>query len=153
MRKLTLMKWTLALGSLTLTAWRLPDIIETVGSKMSPELAMGGKGVVGNDALSLLKSKSGAPTAELPKAATADELVLFGGAGLSDAQRAAILREAARRAPANQPTNVPQFGGGKASPVRSPDQPASNSPADGVSPASLEQLTRELEKLVPGGGN
>lgn len=152
MRKVTLIKWTLTLGSLTVTAWQLPDIMDRVGKTMNPALAMGGKSAIGPDALSLLKGKAAAPTAESLKSPMAEDLVLFGGASLSDAQRAALLKEAARRAPANPPTNVPQFGGGKSSPVRTNEQPPSNSPMDGVSPASLEQLTRELEKIMPKGG-
>lgn len=154
MRKVTLIKWTFVLGSLTVTAWRMPDIIDSVGKRMSPALAMTGKGAVGADALSLLQGQAAAPAAAPLKPAAAEDLVLFGGAGLSEAQKAAILREAARRAPANAPTNVPQFGGGKHSPVRGPDQPAGPaSPTDGVAPATLEQLTKELEKLTQGGGN
>ncbi|MGD9693743.1 MAG: hypothetical protein AB7G17_06180 [Phycisphaerales bacterium] len=143
------------LGSLTVTAWRMPDIMESVSKNMNPSLAMGMKSAIGPDALSLLQAQAqgGARAAEPLKAPAAEELVLFGGAGLSEAQKAALLREAARRAPANPPKNTPSFGGGKASSVRSEKSPSTgNGTLESLEQSSLEELTKELQKVMQKGG-
>ncbi len=142
------------LGSLTVTAWRMPDIMDSVGKTMNPAMAMGMKGGVGADALSFLQSQSpSATTADPLKSPAAEDLILFGGAGLSDAQKAALLREAARRSPAVPPKTTPSFGGGKVSSVRSEKpQNSGNGALDSLEQSSLEELTKELQKVMQKGG-
>ena len=163
MRTSTVIKVCLVAGSLCVTAWRLPDLLErlnkasTSSGPLAPLAALAGSGDSGSiesaRAAALLASLGGnaasassasEPVAKSAPAPDTGQMVIFGAGTMSAEQRERLLRQAAAGAPirALSPRTAP--------PKNPTPRDAAQAPAALTPEQELQAAQRQLKILLGG---